>query len=311
MSTETQGDIQIVGSPEWHAARRTGIGGSDAAAAVGLSKWKTPLELFLEKRGEFTTVENEPMRWGTILEPVVRQEYANRTGREVVRPGSYLRHPTRPYAIANLDGIVDGMRLYEGKTARTAEGWGEPGTDEIPGEYMLQVQHCMAVVGLVVADVAVLISGQDFRVYEVPADTELQELLLDQEEEFWELVQQGVPPEPINSADIRRRWRFSTAKKVVASQEAIAAAVRLRAVKDALKEGEQQEEQLAALMQSEMQDAAELVDESGKPLATWKTAKAGTYFDKNRFEADHPELFKKYLRDSAPQRRFLLKVKGE
>ena len=71
---------------DWLKERMAGIGGSDAAAVMGLSKWKTPLDVFLEKRGEIATdfVDSEPMKWGRLLEPVVRQEYAERSG-EVVR----------------------------------------------------------------------------------------------------------------------------------------------------------------------------------------------------------------------------------
>ena len=67
---------------QWLEERRQGIGGSDAAAAVGLSPWKTRLELWLEKTGQTPDREETPeMRRGTLLEPVVKQLYADATGR--------------------------------------------------------------------------------------------------------------------------------------------------------------------------------------------------------------------------------------
>ncbi len=70
-------------------------------------------------------------------------------------------------------------------------------------------------------------------------------------------------------------------------------------------------EERAADLQRFMKDAAELLDEAGEVLATWKTSKAGTKFDLESFKADHPELYAKYVRDSEPKRPFLLKVKAE
>jgi putative phage-type endonuclease len=199
----------------WLAERRTGIGGSDAAAACGLSKWKTPLELWLDKRGELETAESEPMKWGNLLEPVVRQEYCNRTGRTVVVPPGIIRHPTVQFALMTPDGIADESRVLQVKTARTSDGWGEPGSSDIPLEYILQTQHEMFVTRLPVADVAVLVGGSDFRIYVVEADSELQSLMLDKEAAFWRLVRDGEPPDVINHEDVKRRWRVSTGEKAL------------------------------------------------------------------------------------------------
>ena len=295
---------------QWLEDRRNGIGGSDAAAAVGMSRWMTPLMLWLDKRGELErSPENEPMRWGTILEPVVRQEYANRTGRVVVVPGKILQHPRRTFAILNADGIADEQRLYEGKTARTAEGWGEEGSADIPMEYVLQVQHGMFVTGLAVADVAVLIGGQDFRIYEVPADAELQEMLMDQEADFWRHVQEGIPPDVVNRDDVKRRWRVSTGRSVQATPEVFAASLQLAQVKAALAHHTERKEELEARIQSYMEDACELVRD-GVTLATWRNINAAPKFDADQFREEHPDLWKTYLREPRPSRRFYLKTKA-
>src|SRR5262245_21334122 len=105
------------------------------------------------------------MRWGNLWEQVVRQEYGNRTGRTVVVPPGIIRHPKVQFALMTPDGIADASRVLQVKTARTSDGWGDPGSGEIPQDYILQTQHEMFVTGLPVADVAVLIGGQDFRIY--------------------------------------------------------------------------------------------------------------------------------------------------
>jgi len=295
----------------WLEERRTGIGGSDAAAAVGLSKWRTPLELFLDKRGELETAENEPMLWGHLLEPVIRQEYANRTGRTVSVPEGIIRHPTVQFALMTPDGIADGSRVLQVKTARTADGWGEEGSGDIPQEYVLQTQHEMFVTGLPVADVAVLIGGSDFRLYIVEADADLQAMLIEQERQFWSMVQANEPPAPVSREDVKRRWKFSTARKAEISADDAGKAMVLRQWKDIAKQLEERIDGLTAELQSVMGDAGELVNEDGDVLATWKNVNASRRFDMERFKADHPDVFSQYLRDAAPQRRFLLKVKGD
>lgn len=204
------------------ANRLTGIGGSDAAVALGVSPFRTALELYLEKRGEIPpTEETPPMLWGRLLEPVIRQHYAERTGR-VVRVPPFMRHPRHEFVTCHADGVTDDKRLFEAKASRTGEGWGEPGSDAIPQFYLIQVQHNMLVTGLSIADVAVLIGGQDFRTYEVPVDTELQEMILEGEADFWTRVKESRPPEPdytspTTTALIRRMFPGTTGEQLVAT----------------------------------------------------------------------------------------------
>ena len=173
---------------DFHARRLTGLGGSDAPAALGISPWRTPYDLYLEKTGQGSAViETEPMLWGTLLEPVIVGEYLRRTGRSFLAQEEMLRHPSYPWMIAHLDGAVyDPLkpRILEVKTARDGRGWGEPGSDEIPLHYLVQMHHYLVVSGAVVADLAVLIGGSDFRVYEIRADAAIAGQLVEREAEF-------------------------------------------------------------------------------------------------------------------------------
>lgn len=180
------------------AERHSGLGGSDAAPALGLSPYKSALELFLEKREQrgLSASASAALRWGTLLEPVIRQEYATATGRIVRLPTGTLRHAKHAFMLAHVDGVTDDKRVFEAKTARSTEGWGRSGTDEVPHHYLVQVQHYLAITGFAVADIAVLINGNDFRIFEVPADVELQEMIIDGENDFWTLVQKGEAPPP-------------------------------------------------------------------------------------------------------------------
>lgn len=182
-------------NPEQLARRRRGVGASDAASAVGLNPYYSAVELWQEKRGESPPfLGNEATRWGRLLEPAVRQEYAEQTGRVVRLPEDTLQHSTHVFMLCHPDGVTDDGRLYEGKTARFGDNWGEPGTDQIPEHYLIQCQHGMLVTGLLLCDVAVLIGGQDFRLYHVEADKALQQSLVDAEAEFWRHVEDGTRP---------------------------------------------------------------------------------------------------------------------
>jgi putative phage-type endonuclease len=70
---------------EWLAARRTGIGGSDIAAILGLSPWRTPLDVYRDKVDGAEQPETEAMRWGRLLEDVIAREYAVRAGVRIQR----------------------------------------------------------------------------------------------------------------------------------------------------------------------------------------------------------------------------------
>lgn len=214
-------------NPEQLARRAHGVGASESAAAIGLNPYATAVELWMEKRGEAPPFAgNAPTRWGKLLEPVVRQEFAEVTGRVVRLPTETLVHPKFDFILCHPDGVTDDGRLYEGKTARYPDEWGEPGTDQIPEHYLIQVQHALLVTALPVADVAVLIGGQDFRLYEIPADAGLQESIIEALTEFWQHVVKGTRPPldcsaPGAIAVLKKLYPGTNGQTVIATDEAI------------------------------------------------------------------------------------------
>lgn len=306
-------NAQLSESPraQWLNERRLGIGGSDVAPILGLSKWSTPLDVYLDKRGEIESddADNDAMYWGRTLEPVIRQEYANRTGVEVSIPPSALTHPTYTFMRANVDGLTSHRRVFEAKTARSADGWGEPGTNEVPDAYALQTQHYLAVTGYEIADVAVLIGGSDFRIYHVEADRELQNDLIHAESEFWQRVLDGRPPEPVSYADtVRAFGSADTSGNVPAGERELAAWTALKLIRSQIKELQANEEDAKALLMKALGDGGDaLVGPDGKPLVTWKLAKAAKRFDMEKFKTTHPDLVEQFTVPGTQSRRFLIK----
>lgn len=288
--------------------RATGLGGSDAAAACGLSRWKSPLQVYLEKRGEAPAFEgNTFTEWGNALEPAIRQAYSNATGRVVRLPEETLRHPTYTFLLCHPDGVTDDGRLFEAKNTRSDKDWGELGTDQVPQEYLMQVQHNMLVTGLPVADVAVLIGGSDFRIYTVERDIDLHNLLIEAESALWKRIESGNPPPPTTAEDVMALWgRVGRSVEVEADELVEAQVAELRSLKDERAQVDEQIEKVTIEIQKWMREADTLT-RNGRILATWKETKPRESFDVAAFRAAHPDLAAAFTRTGQPTRRFLLK----
>jgi predicted phage-related endonuclease len=243
------------------------------------------------------------------MEPAIRQWYSDVTGRDVRLPEKILMHSVYPFMLASLDGYTDDRRVVEIKTARSGKGWGKPGTNEIPDFYALQAQHYLIVTGFEVCDVPVSISGSSPELYEVPADKELQEAIIEAAVIFWKRVQDGNPPDPITYADAVARYGKSiVGGPVFATQDAIEAVNSLRFIRDRKRILEADEEDLKGRIISALGDAGDaLVDDDGNTLVTYRIGKGRQTFDAKAFGKDHPDLYEKYLRNGEPSRRFLLK----
>ena len=296
------------GSKEWHDQRRLGVGGSDCAAALGLSKFKTPYQLYQEKIGES---EPEDESWemlrGKCMEPALRQHYANETGQSVQVFKDPIVSPQYPYMRYNPDGIVKG-RLVEFKTAAYGKEWGAVDTDEIPQEYLLQVQHGMVVTGLMVCDVTVSIAGNKPKYFVVEADRELQEMIIEGEAKFWENVQQRSAPAPISNDDVAKMYSHVNGRSVVITPEIMEALRRLRMVRETIKECESDKESYEVIIKSFMGEADVLVDtDNFTNLCTWKQAKGAERLDTKAVKENEPDIWERYLKVGEPTRRFLLK----
>lgn len=295
---------------EWLAKRRKGLGGSDIAAMMGLSPWRSRYQLWQDKVGQIPhTEETEVMNWGKLMEPTLRQAYSDKTGRSVKVPTEMLYHKEYPIFFANLDGFTDDNRIVELKVARHSNGWGEPGTAEVPDNYALQVQHYLFVTGFNVADVVVSISGGYPTFYEVYADPEIHKVILEEGLKFWEQVESGEAPDPVSYTDAVAKFGTSNSTgSVYASQEIMIAADQLRAVRDQLKALEAQEEELKGRMITAIGDVGDtLVGEGNKVLATYKLQAGRKTLDTKAIEKEEPLIYARFLKVGAPSRRFLLK----
>lgn len=212
---------------EWLELRKKGIGGSDASVVCGINRYKTPIELWIEKTDNAPPQEaEESAYWGTQLESIVREEFTKRTGIEVKLVKQLLHSEEHPFMLANLDGICHdpnyGDCIFEAKTASAFKlsEW----ENAIPDEYMLQLQHYMAVMGCKAAYIAVLIGGNTFRWRLIERDEELIPMLIELEARFWEHVKNNTPP-PLDGSEacakyLAVKYSDSTATSVELPDEA-------------------------------------------------------------------------------------------
>lgn len=300
--------------------RKSGIGGSECAAVMGLSRWKTPYQVFIDKTSEEENkIDNDVMRWGRALEPLIIQEYQERTGNEVdlmLDEKSEQKKFTSskyPWLMAHIDGLVKSKRLIiEAKTTRFfGDDWGDEGTDRIPIEYLIQCAHYCIVLGgiedITGVDIAALGSTSDFRLYHYNRNEKLEKRIISETEKFWnEHILTGIPPQPTISDDLTRIYKDCVDDVVIASLDDISACSELLKIKSEIKRLEQTEESIKQSLKLTMKDKNTMIDKSGKILATWKTSETKR-IDQQKLKLSNMDLSDYY--DIATTRRFL--IKGE
>ncbi|QAW34138.1 hypothetical protein ETK61_15530 [Bacillus subtilis] len=199
MQAEVFASTADMSRDEWLLERRKGIGGSDASVILGINKWRTPFELWLDKTGQVPVSESgsEAAYFGSLLEDIVAKEFEIRSGKKVRRRKAMLRHPKHGFILANVDRMIVGEKaILECKTtsAYNLKEWED---DEIPDSYIVQVQHYLGVLGpeYKKAYFAVLIGGNKFVWKEIECDDELIAMIFQAEIEFWnEKVLGGKAP---------------------------------------------------------------------------------------------------------------------
>ncbi len=309
-------DTRDLDRQAWLAIRRGGIGSSDAAAAVGLNPYQSALELWLDKTGrnsgEPSEAEDDPRYWGRLLEPLVAEAYAERTGNRVRRVNAILQHPEHPWMLADLDREVVGsgdVQVVEIKTAGPygARRW----QDGVPEDVQLQVQHQLAVTGQSVADVAVLLGGQELEIHRIERDEAVIERLIALEHQFWTYVEADTPPpaDGSDSADRALRQLFprdrGTTVDFTADPELAQAFTELQDVRGQLGALRDREARLKQRLQEAMGEATEAIFPTGR--IRWKQTAPTRRLDTKALQADYPQLVARYQQEVPGARRFTLR----
>ena len=306
--------------------RPLGLGGTDIGTILGLSPYKTPLELWSELVSGKQPADRDliHLRFGQHAESFIASEYERATDLFTAVHSPTLFHKKHGFMFGHVDrfvletpdtpAVVDGTitaeKLLECKTssAFSKNDWGEPGTDQVPPLYLVQCAWYMAITECRSADLAVLIGNSDFRVYTIDRDLELEELILSHAQHFWnEHVIGQTPPTPINVQDASILFPKESSGLTIEANESLLESI--RAYQDSFAKAQTistECERLKLEILSYMGNAEKLTH-AGKTLATWKCAKASNRIDTKALAQAHPEIASAFTASVLGSRRFLLK----
>lgn len=295
---------------EWLELRRQGIGGSDAAAIVGLDRYKSAFDVYADKIGlKEEQPDNEAMRQGRDLEDYVAQRFMEATGKKVRRRNAVLQHPEHHWMLANIDRWVVGENAgLECKTtsvlnqAKFSQG-------EFPPNYYVQCMHYMAVTGAERWYLAVLVLNKAFHVFTIERDEAEIQALIAAEKDFWENhVLKQIPPAPDGSE------ATSEVIKQLFPEARESAEIALFGYEDKIqqyleldtrvKELEKERDKLKQELQLAMADAE--IGRAQGYIVEWKNQVRQT-LDTKKLKSEHAEIYEKYLKPAQTVRRFMIK----
>lgn len=276
---------------EWKQLRSNYIGGSDAAAVVGLNAFASPYSLWAEKTGKVPGFSgNLATEVGTYLEEFVAQKFAEVTGKKVRKANQSFLNSDYPWAIANIDRDIVGEDAgLEIKT--TSEMNLKKFKDgEYPANYYVQCVHYMAITGKKRWYLAVLIGNREFKWFTIERDEGEIAALMQAEKEFWEYVKNDTPP-PVDGTSATSE----AIKTIYAESQAMSVDLYSRktdieqyiAIGKQIKELEELQGESANRIKAFMEEAE--IGEVDRFKVSWKTQSRST-FDSKRFAKENPDI---------------------
>ena len=284
--------------------RRQGIGGSDIAAIIGVSQFKTALDVYLSKTTDQPEQQGEHLYWGHALENPIIDRFVQDTGANVIRQPEMRRHPQHEWAIANADALIMDntgtlQAILEIKTSSAFKSreWGADDTDEVPIEYIAQVQWYMWIYDVQEAYLAALIGGNQYRQYHITRDDELIAILAEKAQAFWQNhVIPRIPPKPQDGADAQKLYPSDNGDTAEADSDTLTAYAELRELKAQEKELKAQIAAREDLLKIKIGNYSAM-QANGNTLFTWK-AQSSNRFDNSAFKNAHPDLYRQYTKTS-------------
>ena len=293
--------VKTANHDEWKELRSHYIGGSDAAAVVGLNAYASPYSLWAEKTGRVPGFAgNLATEVGTYLEEFVAQKFAQVTGKKVRKCNQSFLNSQYPFAIANIDREIVGEDAgLEIKTTDTLNLKKFSG-GEYPANYYAQMVHYMAITGKKRWYLAVLIGNKEFKWFVIDRDEAEIAALMTAEAEFWELVKTDTPPAVDGTAATSETLKtiYAESDDSVCDLTAFSANIRQYI------ELKKQIKELETIADEAANKIKEFMGESGGGecdgfKVSWKSQTRST-FDRKRFESENPDVdLSGYFKQSA------------
>ena len=297
---------------DWLKERKSYLGGTDIAAILGLNRYRSAVDVYFEKTSdEVEDVSNRFTHWGTLLEEVIANEYARVKGVNIEEASGPIYHPEYPFLAANIDRWVTNKEyVLECKTANIykEKEWGEEGTDQIPDAYLCQVAYYSAITGVPKVDIAVLIGGNDFRIYSYTKNEEFEDKIIKIACNFWNNnVLAKSPPEASNLHDISVLYNRSNGKGIKADTVVLDKVNSLKELKIKEKALTEEIQRLNLDIQGYMKDNELLVDSENNIIASWKNTQPRHIFNVEALKREFEDIYLRYVKASKPSRPFIIK----
>jgi len=300
-----------MGQEQFLLDRQKGIGGSDVAAIMGLSPWKTPLDVYLEKtmpvpeNDDFEPITDKPqLARGKRCEKYILEEYADRTG-QTLMPGRLVRHPQHPFLQGHVDAFVEGENVLV--EAKSVGGSPNSWKDEIPPYYKTQIAHYAMVTNCERVDVPVLFDRWQYACFTYYRDTAFEEQVFQACLDFWDkYVLKENPPPPQNLKDVQALYPRHEPLCCPLTEEIEDDVEGLKILFKARKQLIECEEKLKVRVMDYMKHHEALMDGTDV-LVTWKNQKRSV-LDTGQLKAEHPLLYKQYQKDQTTR---VFRLKGQ
>jgi putative phage-type endonuclease len=296
---------------EWLEERKKGIGGTDVAPILGLSKWKSPLEVYLDKKGiSPPKPDNAVMRAGREMEEVIARYYVAETGKIVQNDFKIRYFKDNFILMANMDRMIlsdedQPTGILECKT--TSAFYFKTWDGEIPTNYYLQLQHYLGVTGLTWGSFAVMLDDRNFHLMYFERDDDMISKLFIRLDEWWERHIVGdLQPEPVLETDLTYLYPKDKDYFRDGSKDDYKIYKKLKPIMEQQKELKSEADALKLELKKSIKDAQALVFDD-ITLCTFKAPASKQVFDEDRFKTENLETWNEFQTDKQSNRRLLIK----
>lgn len=285
------------------------LGGSDIAAVLGISPWRTPLDLWQDKskpraEGERKKVFSRGIRWESVVaEMLVERLEADGHSVEIIGTNNRYKDQEHPFMAAEIDFEIkldgsDEITNVELKTVHPfkMKEWGESDTDHMPVHYTAQVMWGLGVTKRKSGILAALFGADELRAYPVERDEETVVALRQQGVNFWQNhVLTGIPPEPITIEDTDKLFRDEANVALSADPDISEWLMRMRFIRAEIKARESEADALEFQIRKAMGANTQIVLPNGKTACEWKS-RSGSYLDETALKEAHPSIARQFTR---------------
>ena len=318
--------MSIYDEKESYATSRAGgIGGTDAAAILGLSPWKRPIDIFAGKvnPGAQPELDKECLYWGSALEPIVRGRYAERFGVAVTAPAdlaplfpksrpwrdSTLIEGPEPWMLGAPDGWIPSANtgLEIKCSSRKSDDWGPEGSDEVPAHYLVQAAWYAAVCNARGWNFGVLFSGNTLAQYHIERDSQLEKDMIEACRAFWfdnvlKRVEPAIDESESYGKYLARKFSLNTGKILQPTPDILHWTSEMKVADDAEKEAGERKQLANNHLRALLGDAQKCVTPLGSVAWVRSEEKDVTNWSEvgKKVGPQHPEVVKEF---TAPQQR--------